>query len=317
MPKPKNEQASLLFQTSRNGARLISVLIAVYSTSVHAATKTDPIHVVSAQEINLYLEKFTIIDARESGFRDGHPAGAQAMDWKDWTLEKPNFLHWLIGHPENWGKVPLPNETLRDRLRALGLSEKAPILVVGSPRGWGEEGRIAWNLLYWGAQDVSLLDGGYPAWVAAKLPIEKGLARPPQKIGTFTLHLDSDRIAKLNDVKNNLTTRDRPLLDARSPEEFLGKRMEAQKRGGHLPGAKLISVSELYQPNGYYVNAAKLSALYGARASKSAITYCVGGVRSALLALLIEARLGIKVANYDASIWEWSNETNLPLISGQ
>jgi 3-mercaptopyruvate sulfurtransferase SseA len=37
-------------------------------------------------------------------------------------------------------------------------------------------------------------------------------------------------------------------------------------------------------------------------------------VRSALLAVLLEARLGIVAANYDGSLWEWSADPSLPLV---
>ena len=44
------------------------------------------------------------------------------------------------------------------------------------------------------------------------------------------------------------------------------------------------------------------------------IAYCVGGVRSALLSIIIEARMGIVTANYDGSIWEWASDPKLPLV---
>jgi len=47
------------------------------------------------------------------------------------------------------------------------------------------------------------------------------------------------------------------------------------------------------------------------------ITYCTGGVRSALLALLYEARTGRIASNYAGSIWEWSANKELPLVKGE
>lgn len=47
------------------------------------------------------------------------------------------------------------------------------------------------------------------------------------------------------------------------------------------------------------------------------VTYCTGGVRSALLAVLLEARLGVVAANYDGSLWEWSARDDLPLETGR
>jgi thiosulfate/3-mercaptopyruvate sulfurtransferase len=93
--------------------------------------------------------------------------------------------------------------------------------------------------------------------------------------------------------------------------------MTGQKRGGHIPGARLVPEKSLYRPDGRYVDADGLASLTGlaggATTTPAPAVYCVGGVRSALLALLLEARLGILAANYDGSIWEWSANPRLPL----
>jgi len=37
----------------------------------------------------------------------------------------------------------------------------------------------------------------------------------------------------------------------------------------------------------------------------------------ALVAVLLEVRLGIVAANYDGSLWEWSSRDDLPLETGR
>jgi len=57
--------------------------------------------------------------------------------------------------------------------------------------------------------------------------------------------------------------------------------------------------------------------MYPSKIGTPVVTYCTGGVRSALLAVLLEARLGIVAANYDGSLWEWSSRDDLPLETGR
>ena len=265
--------------------------------------------------------RLSILDTRESSaFRAGHLPGAQPFDWRDWTEERPGVLAWLFGDSARWGRLRGLDGTAPDlagRLSALGLANERPILVVGAGGGWGEEGRCAWSLLAWGARDVRLLDGGFAAWSAGGArPIERGLARAGPG-GGFRLEPHPERRIELAELARRLGAPGLALLDARTPEEFAGGRVAGQRRGGHLPGARLVPAAALYRPDGRFVDAAELARRAGELpAGGETVTYCTGGVRSALLAVMLEARLGIVARNYDGSLWEWSGRTDLPLVAG-
>lgn len=277
------------------------------------------IRIVDAAQAAVNLPGVVVLDARSAkDFAKGHVPGARHVDWREWTLEKPGALHVLFGDSSRWGRVPEAGAALEKRLRALGLSNARPVLVVGAPGGWGEEGRVAWNLLYWGSHEVWLLDGGFPAWRADPTrPVESGQARKVEP-GDFVLDVRRERRIETRELKAAADAGDTPLLDARTPAEFAGETMSGQKRGGHIPGARLVPVKSLYAADGRYVGADELQRLAelgpapkGSR--ERPITYCTGGVRSALLAVLLEARLGVVAANYDGSLWEWSADPTLPL----
>lgn len=268
------------------------------------------VKIVSVKEISEF-RSWKIVDSRsKEDFTLGRAVGSVRMDWKDWVEERPGLIRYFFGNTAKWGKVISDRTLLQNRLSDLGLTNLDTILVMGQPKSWGEEGRVAWNLLYWGAKEILLLDGGYPAWKEAGLPTENGPAVPAQK-GNFQVHLRPQRRALLEEVKDALGKRQ--LLDARSPSEFAGEKVTGQKRGGHLSGAKLIPELSLYRSDGKYVDKEALKKLVEPL-SQDPIAYCVGGVRSALLAVVLEARLGITTANYDGSIWEWSRDPSLPLI---
>lgn len=282
------------------------------------------VRIISPEELARELPGVTVLDARdEKEFRAGHVPGSRPVDWRDWTLERPGLVGLIAGNPERWGKLAPADAELERRLRALGLGNGKPIVVVGEPEGWGEEGRMAWALLYWGAADVALLDGGYEGFSRAH-PVEKGdaLEAPP---GDFVVRVRPERRIELPEVIRAVEKGGRPILDARSPEEYAGKTKTGQKRGGHIPGAPLVPQKALYEKSGRYVDAAALRRLLagalpegGASGGAAApITYCTGGVRSALLALLLEARLGVLASNYDGSMWEWSAHPELPLVDNR
>jgi thiosulfate/3-mercaptopyruvate sulfurtransferase len=300
---------------------LIGVLAHAPLGDVGKGIPAGRIRIADAAEAAASLPQIVVLDARSAKeFAAGHVPGARHVDWREWTLEKPGLRGALFGDPARWGRVPPPDALLESRLRALGLSSVRPALVVGAPGGWGEEGRVAWNLLYWGASEVWLLDGGFPAWRAdSARPVETGAAREASP-GDFVLRVRPERRIETAALKAALDAKGTALLDARTPAEFAGETMSGQKRGGHLPGARLVPERSLYDREGRYVGADELMRLAGLgpdgpKGSRGRpITYCTGGVRSALLAVLLEARLGILAANYDGSLWEWSADPSLPLV---
>ncbi|MCC6131380.1 MAG: hypothetical protein IT186_15790 [Acidobacteria bacterium] len=259
-----------------------------------------------------------VLDSRpRRDFEAGHIPGARNIDWKDFTAVRPNAGTYFFGNPSRWGLLAEPDARLTARLCQIGVSNGRSIVVMGDPEGWGEEGRIAWMLLALGARDVSLLDGGYPSWKS--LPgaeVERGPASDIEP-GDFEPVPQGGRRVRLDELRSLLAEGRRALLDARTREEFEGKRLRGQKRGGRIPGARLVPAASLYDASGRYVSAGELNRLAGPLSSGAPpITYCTGGVRSALLAVLLEARLGIIAANYDGSLWEWGARPELPLETG-
>lgn len=273
------------------------------------------VSIVAAEELQARLPGVTVLDAREaSAFRRGHLSGAVRVDWRALTEQRAGALTLLFGDPSRWGRLAPQGEPLRSRLRALGLSRGRPVAVVGDPSGWGEEGRVAWSLLYWGAERVLLLDGGFGAWAADRArPVELGDGRGAAT-GDFEPRLEPGRRIEKEALRGVVASGGRPILDARDEEEFAGKKRSGQRRGGHLPGARLVPFRRLFDGSGRYVDAAGLSALVGALdGAAPPVTYCTGGVRSGLLTVLLEARLGVVAANYDGSLWEWAADASLPL----
>jgi len=288
-------------------------LVMLASTGGTAADSA--VRILDVTSLARELPRLAIVDARDaSSYRKGHAPAAIHLPWDEWTQEEPSLWHRLFGDPTRWGKALDPGPELAGRLSALGLGPGKTPAVMGDPHAWGEEGRAAWNLLYWGFSEVVLVDGGYPAWAAA-FPnrIERGRFRPTAAPAPPVLRRMAWRRIEAVEVRAAVDAGVK-LFDVRTPEEFAGKPMTAQKRGGRIPGARLVALKDLYRPDGTFVDGPTLQKLAGGMPREArAIAYCVGGVRSALFAVLVEARLGISVANYDGSMWEWSADPTLPM----
>ncbi len=259
-----------------------------------------------------------VLDARDRrAFEAGRVPGSRNADWRDFSAVRPGGFAYLLRGSSRWGLLA-DDSKLAPKLRALGLTASRPVVVVGGADGWGEEGRIGWMLLALGARDVALLDGGFPAWEKlAGARVERG---PPdgavERPGDFEPSPQPGRRIGA-DALRDLLGSGAVLLDARTPEEFTGKTLTGQARGGRLPGARLVPLAALRAPDGRYASAEALAAAAGPLPEdRPVVTYCTGGVRSALLAFLLEARLGVVAANYDGSLWEWSAREDLPMEAG-
>lgn len=288
------------------------IIFLCLTVSLNGTAYANAVSIISAEELNNNRAKYIVIDAREEGYESFHIPESFSMDWREFTLAKPHLLNKLAGDSSDWGKVIEDKERIERTLRAMGISNDSKVVVVGESNLWGTEGRIAWNLLYWGLDQVYLLNGGIDTWKKQKYTLEKGPGKPHKTLGKFKIKLQAARRSNKDEIKNSLNKALFTLIDARSMAEFEGEKLFGQKRGGHIPGAKLISFESLYDRNGNYIS----KELFLKQVQPSHITsisYCLGGVRSALYAVLYEAYTGTIVKNYDGSFWEWSADTDLPV----
>ena len=179
-----------------------------------------------------------VLDARDRrAFEAGRVPGSRNVDWRDFSAVRPGGFAWVFRGASRWGLLA-DDAKLAPKLRALGLSASRPVVVVGGADGWGEEGRIGWMLLALGARDVALLDGGFPAWEKLeRARLERGPPRgaaPPP--GDFEPSPQPGRRIAADALRDLVAAGQAVLLDARTGEEFEGKKLTGQTRGGRLPG---------------------------------------------------------------------------------
>jgi thiosulfate/3-mercaptopyruvate sulfurtransferase len=247
-----------------------------------------------------------VIDLRPpEDFAAGHIPGAVHLDlWGVSLIDTDpaplKAFMWMIDHLFN--------------LR--GVSESTPVVVYDEQSGM-RAARAFWFLEYFGHPRVQVLDGGFGAWVRAKLPITRDAAPPPKSswAGTPQEHT----IATWRDVKARLGNPDVVLLDTRSDGEYDGTTVRA-RRGGRIPGAVHVEWSRNLDQEGAFKPAGELRAMYeqaGVTPDKEVITYCQGGYRAAHGYLALRLLGYPRVRNYTGSWKEWGDRTDVPVERGR
>lgn len=175
-------------------------------------------------------------------------------------------------------------------------------------RGW-------FMLRHFGADRVAILDGGFQKWLAEGRPTESG--QPEPRAAQFEPLLRDEVVTKEKILLGN----HEPLLDARGKPRFEGA--EADPRAGvapgHIPGARNLPFSALYNEDGTFRSANELRTLFAAAKMNPAAPFvasCGSGVtaNSLIFAAHLLGNDGAKL--YDGSWSEWGADPATPKATG-
>lgn len=259
-----------------------------------------------------------VIDARRRGeYLDGHIPGAIWMGWEHWCEPPPPRAPEALKAPGYWGKLATQNAMwYAERLQSTGVDRSRTIVVYANgPASRGREARIAWMLLYLGAEDVRLVDGGWPAWV--EVGGEAEMAEAERAHSRFEVTFREQRRALISEVAE--PGESRCLVDTRSGREFLGLDYDYMPRRGRIPGAIHVPFTDLFEAGGRYLGAERYNDLVRPRLARDAhpVAYCEVGVRACTFALLHEMYTGETAAVCDGSFMEWALDENMPVEVGE
>jgi thiosulfate/3-mercaptopyruvate sulfurtransferase len=218
----------------------------------------------------------------------------------------------LAAPPGAGGRHPLPETAvLEAATRDAGVSGDRPVVVYDD---WGGEAaaRCWWLLRYHGHRDVRVLDGAWPAWVAAGGPVESGAGGPVPR-GTFTAVPGAMPVVSAVEVPTVAV-----LIDARAAERYRGETEPIDPVAGRIPGAVNVPTPANLAADGTFKPAAELRAVYGAVGAVDGTTvaaYCGSGVTAAHDVLALEIA-GITAALYPGSWSEWIVDPARPVETG-
>lgn len=216
-------------------------------------------------------------------------------------------------------QLPAPAD-LEARLEALGIGDRTPVLVYMGSNQVSPTTRVVFTLDYAGlGGQTFVLDGGLPAWQAAKLPVTTEVP-PVPRAGVLRLRPRVAAVAAVADVQAGAGTRGHAVIDARAREFYTGESDNNGRipRPGHVSGAINLPYTSFVQEDGRFRSAADVQALLqdaGAVKGTRLITYCHIG-QQATVPWLMARILGYDVRLFDGSYEEWARTPDAPVTSG-
>jgi thiosulfate/3-mercaptopyruvate sulfurtransferase len=201
--------------------------------------------------------------------------------------------------------------------RRLGVEPDSQVVVHDS-QGLFSAPRVWWMFRVMGHDQVAVLDGGLPKWMAEDHPVEQGWPQNPH--GEFKSHFDAGLVRDLATVLGVVETHAEQIVDARAAARFFGQAPEprAGLRSGHMPGALSLPSSQVVTSEGMLAPRAALEALFieaGVDLDRPVLTSCGSGISAAILSLAL-ARLGRwRTPVYDGSWTEWGGLADTPVVT--
>jgi len=194
-----------------------------------------------------------IVDARPpQQYAAGHIPGAVNLSGFGGI---PRAANGDMAGPEDFARVA----------GSLGIGNDVSIVVYDAPSQM--MGMVAWAFLYYGHQDVRLLDGGFEKWKQEGRPVSTEAASYPQTI--FSAKPVEAIYCSMSQAKSSHGRPQIIFWDTRSQAEYQGTAAapgEPPPRLGRIPGAIHLEWAELLDPGSKTLKpAAELQALLESR----------------------------------------------------
>jgi thiosulfate/3-mercaptopyruvate sulfurtransferase len=210
--------------------------------------------------------------------------------------------------------LPSP-EVFAAEMRRLGFGDGMHAVVYDSV-GLFSAPRLWWTLHVFGADKVSILAGGLPAWKAEGRPLQNGEATHAPR--EFTPKFDAALVADAARVNAALLSGEAQVVDARGAERFMGApEPRPGLRAGHMPGARNLPFSAVVEA-GRMKDRPGLEAAFAAAGvdpEKPTIASCGSGMTACILSLAFAASGRSPATVYDGSWSEWGGRADLPVVS--
>lgn len=256
--------------------------------------------IISAQQAveKMDDEDVLFVDARDDVKKT--MKGAVHISWPSITIQDG------VAGDATWCTVPEP-EKLKQLLQEKGIEKDREIIVLGLPEnGWGEDGRVLWELREAGCTNLKFVDGGISAMKDVGAEFDSSVT-VPEMSNIEIKELDKSHDITTEELQKNYD--DYKIVDVRLPKEYEGAVLYEEAQGGHLPGAVNIPYVDMFQKDGTLKSNEEIVKMFenqGIEKDDKVVTYCTGGIRAAYTQLVLEMCGYEHTYNYAQSFWRWA-----------
>ena len=199
--------------------------------------------------------------------------------------------------------------------RNLGINNNSTIVVYdnigvyASPRVW-------WMFKSMGHKNIAVLDGGLPLWKNKNYPTESIQNRVLPE-GDFKVKFNPNLLKKAFQIKENLTSKEAILVDARSNGRFFGLIPETRKnlKSGHIPNAINLPFLDVLK-DGKFISTNEISDIFKKLKidKRPKIFTCGSGLTACILILASTLISEDNHFLYDGSWSEWGQLKGVPIF---
>jgi thiosulfate/3-mercaptopyruvate sulfurtransferase len=213
-------------------------------------------------------------------FKEKHIPNAIFVDLEETSDQKSNLPHMM---PDN--------VYFSKKISLLGINNNDH-LVIYDMYGMFSAARIWFMFKAFGHEKVSILNGGFPAWIDSNGEISNQINN--LEPSNYKANLNKSLIVNYKEVLDNLLNNKYQIIDARSPDRFSGNSEEPRPgmKSGHIPKSKNLYFNDLIDPSTKkFIKKKEIENLIkklGIDIKKDIICSCGSGVTACILKFALE-----------------------------
>lgn len=289
----------ILYADARNAQLPIEPLIDVHWLQKHI---NDPNIVILESSVVVSFDEqgqFNL-SSGQNKYQEKHIPGALFADLLGNLSNKDEQRHFVMPSAKQF----------QTAISDLGVGNDSVVIIYSKQpeQGWAQR---LWWMLYWAGHDnIAVLDGGFPAWEQANLPVSNKSVTPLK--ADFQINIRENVIAQRDDVLNAINNKNITIIDVLPAQNYNGE-TSTYARPGHITSAINIPTRGLFTESGLYKSVAEHKKIFNSQSHNRIITYCGGGIAASSTAFALH-RLGHKdVSVYIGSLQEWAINDENPM----